>query len=159
MKKVYIIILLLLVFGNSYGQVAVAYFPLNNTFIQLSTNPERLIFGDIRYQTNSFSYNTTVELAPYINIKRWDALNLYAGIGMSYSPFYNTGSDGFNFYFLTIGARIKPLTFNRNWAILFELSPVFNSTGGNNMLRSSIGISYNFVRKHARNTKTTKING
>ena len=151
MKRIFTIILSLLAFGEGHGQVAVGYFPLNNTFIQLSTNPESLIFGDIRYQTNSFSYNTTVELAPYINIKRWDALNLYAGFGMSYSPFYNTGSGGFNFYFLTIGTRIKPLALNRNWAVLFELSPIFNSTGGNNMLRSSIGLSYNFVRKRARN--------
>ena len=144
MKTRSIIILLVLTFGKCYGEVAVGYFPLNNTFVQLSSNPERLIFVDVRYQTNSFSYNTTVEFAPYVNIKRWDALNLYAGVGMSYSPFYNTGSSGFNFYFLTIGTRIKPLSVNRHWAILFEASPTLLKIGGNNMLRSSVGISYNF---------------
>ena len=144
-----IIILLLFVYCKSTCQVAVGYFPFNNSFIQLSSNPERLILGDIRLQTNTFSYNATAELAPFVNIKRSEVINLYIGPGISINPFYNTSSM-VNLYFLTLGARIKPLRTNRNFAVLFELSPLFTSEPRNNILRSNLGISYNFKSKKAK---------
>lgn len=146
MKKA-LIILLLFIYGKGACQIAVGYFPLNNTYIQVSANPERLVLGDVKLQTNTFSYNTTVELAPYINVKRTETVNLYLGPGISISPFYNDGTNQVNYYFLCFGARVKPLPHNRHIAILLELSPIFTSVPRNNMLRSNLGVSYHFRKR------------
>ena len=153
MKSVFVVLFLLVHYSGAC-QVAIGYFPFNSSFIQLSSDPERLIFGDARLQTNTFKYNTTIELGPYINIKRSEAINLYIGPGISLSPFYNDGTNTVNFYFLSLGARIKPLPFNRDLAVLFELSPTFNSEPRNDMLRTNLGMSYNFRFKKRSGKKT-----
>lgn len=89
-----------------------------------------------------------MELAPAWNFKRTDFANYYIGVGINFNPIYTAvDSPPLSGYFLTFGARIKPLANYRNVQLVFELSPYFNtsSLGGN--LRTRLGIAYNFMRK------------
>jgi len=151
MKHLVITCILFLCCAAAKAQVAVGYFPFNYSMVQLTSSPEKLIFGDARMQTNSFISNSNIELAPFINLKRSEMVNYYFGVGVSINPFnHNDGVSLTNGYFITIGVRIKPLNINRNAALLFEISPYSNKDGNSAIIRTNLGLSYSFKKRKGK---------
>lgn len=147
MKKTFLALLLLTFFMQARADFSIGYFPINHSMIQATTNPERRLFGDIRVQTNSFISNSNIELAPFLNVYRKEMLNVYIGIGGSFNPFnqYNDAS-ALNGYFITVGGRVKPFN-NKQFAVLFEISPYVNQEMASGMIRTNLGLSYCFKRR------------
>jgi hypothetical protein len=135
------------------GQVAVSYF-LYPSWLSISTNVEKIVWGEYKLETNTFATNMNMELSPKINFKRGEVVNYYAGIGLSFNPSYIVADLWpINGYFIDIGARIKPFEKNRHVQIVFELSPYLNTDLHGGSLRTRLGLSYNFTRKHKTNEK------
>ncbi len=144
MKKIIFLLTLLIHAIPAMADFSIGYLPVNRSMLQATTNPQRVIFGDIRLQTNSFVSNTNIELAPFVNLRRKQNLNIYLGPGISLNPFNNyAGSSAINGYFLTAGARIMPFT-NKQIAFVFEISPYVNSDFNSGMIRTNLGVAYTF---------------
>jgi hypothetical protein len=147
MKKIIIALLYLLVTTNAKADFSIGYLPVTRHMLQATTNPEKMLFGDIRLQTNSFISNSNIEIAPFINLRRKGLANIYLGLGISMNPFNSySASSPVNGYFTTVGARIKPLN-NKQFAVLFEISPYVNQAFRSGMIRTNLGLSYCFKRK------------
>lgn len=139
-----IIFFLFCIFLNkvAVAQITVGYFPFQNV-LNISSNPEKLIWIDGRLQTNTFIGNISPEFFGLINLKRTSLVNYYAGLG----TMINTIDNSNNFisgYSLTIGTRIKPFEKFPNFSFVFEVSPYVNKdlkvVGG--LFRAFLGISY-----------------
>lgn len=79
------------------------------------------------------------------NIKRTDWVNYYLGAGINFNPFYSLEDLPFaNGYAFNAGARIKPIQKHKNIQVVFELSPYFNTNFDGGLLRTYLGLAYNF---------------
>lgn len=147
MRKQILILLLTLTSQCLSAQVAIGYFPFQSV-LAVSSNTERLVWGDFKIETNTFSTNMNIELSPKFNIKRTNWVNYSIGGGISFN-FANSFMDlsPLNGYFLEFGMRGKPIAKCKNFQVVFEISPYANKqlTGGN--LRTRLGIAWNFAPK------------
>jgi hypothetical protein len=126
------------------AQVAVSYFPFQS-ILALSTNTEKLLWGDFKLETNTFFTNMNMEFSPKCHIKRSETVNYYIGAGLSINPVYIAADlSPLNGFFADIGVRIKPLKTQPNVQLVFEISPYVNAllSGGN--FRTRLGLAYNF---------------
>jgi hypothetical protein len=144
MKKTVILIFSLFVIVQLKAQVSLGYYPFQS-ILSVSTNTEKVIWGDFRIETNTFFSNINMELSPMWNFKRTDWVNYYTGVGVNFNP-VNVFQDlpFINGYTLDFGARIKPLQKHKNVQLLFELSPYINQEFTSGNLRTLLGIGYNF---------------
>lgn len=145
-----ILILLLLFFLLSKpgsAQISLGYYPFQSE-ISITTNSERLIWGDCRFATNTFYGNITTEPVLMVNVKRTELANFYGGIGMNLN-FFNSASDIsiINGYNLHLGTRAKPIKNLSNLQIIFEISPYMNRNFDGGILRTRIGLAYLFAKK------------
>lgn len=142
MKKTWFVLLgLILIYSQtSIGQIGIGYYPFQSVF-SINSNSEKLIWGDLRVETNTFFSNINFELDGMINIKRTSFANYYTGIGINISPFQGTEylSNGYVFNF---GTRIKPIRKHQQFQIMFEISPYFNPYFDGGKLRTLLGVSY-----------------
>ncbi len=144
MKKTVILIFSLFVIVQLKAQVSLGYYPFQS-ILSVSTNTEKVIWGDFRIETNTFFSNINMELSPMWNFKRTDWVNYYTGVGVNFNPVNVFQALPFiNGYTLDFGARIKPLQKHRNVQLLFELSPYINQEFTSGNLRTLLGIGYNF---------------
>ncbi len=143
MKKLFLLLVLLVSSIPMSAQLALGYFPFNYSQVQLTTNPDRLVFGDLRMETNSFITNLNIELAPMFNLLRREEFNFYAGGGVNLNPLYQEGSV-VGGYFMTTGVRWMPLSQMRALGFIFELSPLLYDSFYGAQLRSFLGVSYHF---------------
>lgn len=145
--KFWISLISLALTATASAQLSLGYFPFNDSKVQLTTNPDKLVFADLRVETNSFFSNLNFELAPFVNLKRKESYNLYLGPGISAYPFYNGDDESFlNGYFLTVGVRWMPIASLRALGFIFELSPYVDDTFEGGRFRSHLGISYHFAK-------------
>jgi len=155
MKKSLFVLILMLSFNPGlYAQVAVSYYPFNS-FLGVSTNPNKTIWGDLRLETNTFISNTNMELSPKINVKNTDIVKAYIGPGVNFNIIYGLFNNGqyLNGYFLTGGVLVTPFRKVRNLGFIFELSPYVNYTLNGGYFRTNLGLSWHF-NKRANKIKT-----
>lgn len=128
------------------SQVAVSYFPFQS-FIAISSNTEKLLWADYKVETNSFPTNTNMELSPKFNFRRKESVNYYLGPGISFNLANGVSNLGIlNGYFLDFGARIKPLDQHKNFQIVFEISPYAQVDFKSGILRTRLGLAWNFKK-------------
>jgi hypothetical protein len=132
----------------SFAQIAVSYYPFHPSQLSFCSNPEKLLWADLRLETNTFLSNLNIELSPMINFKRTEKANFYGGAGISFNPsMMVVDQPYFNGYFIDLGARIKPFREFRQVHVIFEISPYCNSSLSGGNLRARLGLGYNFIRK------------
>jgi len=147
MSRLILLPLLLFFAHPMMAQVSVGYFPFQSE-ITMSSHSERLLWADLRIASNTFFGNVTSEPIMMINVKRSEKANLYAGAGLNFN-FVNAVSDisVFNGYTFSFGTRAKPLKELNNLHFIFEISPYFNPNFDGGLLRSRLGLAYQFGKK------------
>ncbi|NVK75091.1 MAG: hypothetical protein HWE24_16600 [Oceanospirillaceae bacterium] len=145
--KVKIILLLALslsISKSTLSQVAVAYYPFQSE-ISVSTDTEKVVWGDLRIQANTFFANMNFEPSVMVNLSRQAYVNYYLGAGVNLN-FFNPASDLplINGYALDIGARIKPFTSHPGIQIIFEIAPYANYSFDSGLLNARLGVGYQF---------------
>ena len=142
--KQFLLALLIACTARLNGQVAVSYFPFQDV-LSLSSNPDRLLWADLGAETNTFFSNVNFEASCMLNLRRNTSASYYCGAGISVNPFFNLkGLQPVNGYALKIGTRIKPFKDHRGVQLVFEISPYVNSYLDGGLLRTMLGIAYNF---------------
>jgi hypothetical protein len=135
---------------NLYAQAAVSYFPVTS-YIGVSTNPYRILWADLRLQTNTFAGYSDFELSPKINLKRTDMVRIYTGIGINLNIAYGSyNSQYINGYFLSSGVMVSPFSKVKGLSFIFELSPYINQKLSDGMMRTSLGIGWQFRKRSKR---------
>ena len=147
MRMLIRILLFLICPTLSLAQISVGYYPFQSE-LSITTNSEKLIWGDCRIITNTFYGNITTEPVLMVNVKRAELANFYGGIGMNLN-FFNAIDDisiinGYNLHF---GIRAKPIKSFNQLHLIFEISPYVNRNFDGGILRSRIGIAYQFRKK------------
>jgi hypothetical protein len=141
----------------SMAQITISYYPFQSV-LALSSNTEKLMFGDYRVETNTFATNLNMDLALMFNLKRTETVNWFLGAGFSFNPVYSAYYQlvGINGYFLPVGVRVKPFEKNRHVQVVFELAPYVSSDFNNGNLRTRLGLAYNFRWPHKKETDKDK---
>lgn len=147
-KKLLLTLLTFFLIKIGNAQVAIGYYPFPYSQVEVSSNPEKLLFGNLRMQTNTFIGSAFTNLTINFNIKRSDAWNIYSLAGTRMSPFdasaFGTIIDG---YFLGAGLRLKPFKGIRNLAFTMDLAAYTNEIFSTGRFNSNFGISWHFNKK------------
>ena len=147
MKKLLLLCLISLLSKTVSAQLSIGYYPFQSE-LSFTTNTERNIWGDLRVASNTFFGNITIEPILMVNIKKMKMVNYYGGIGMNLN-FFNAANNisiinGYNLHF---GTRVKPIKQLNNLQFLFEISPYMNQNFDGGILRTRIGLAYQFSKK------------
>lgn len=148
MKQIVYIIMLLILSATPklLAQISIGYIPFQSVLI-IATDTEKLVWAELKMETNTFASNLNLEISPKINFKRRDWVNYYAGVGIGVNPVYAFSELSLiNGYFVDFGARIKPLAKFRNFQIIFEISPYVNQEFKSGNIRTRLGIAWNYIR-------------
>lgn len=147
MKKLILICSLLLLCTTVSAQLSIGYFPLQSE-LSFATNTERALWGDMRIATNTFFGNITVEPILMANIKKKEMVNYYGGLGANLN-FFNAANNVsvINGYTLHFGVRAKPIKQVRNLHFIFEISPYINQKFDGGILRTRLGVAYQFGKR------------
>lgn len=156
MKKVLFVILLVWcsATGKSFAQASVGYYPWNG-LLSVSTNPQKVLWLDTRFQTNSLFSSLSVDLLPLFNLRRGEVAQWYLGGGIRVNPLYRIADprakvitvDG---YSANVGVRIAPFPQNRNIRVALELSPYVRDDLEGGVLKSNFGLVYQFSKRSSR---------
>ena len=148
MKKTLFATLFLTLVYTAKSQVALGYFPFNYSKVQITSNPQYLLFGDLRVETNSLISNLNIDFGLNFNLQRKDKYNLYIGPGFSGNPVYNDDNSNFlQGYSFTVGVRWLPIEKLKSLGVIFEIAPYADQTFESGRINSNLGISYHFGRK------------
>lgn len=120
------------------------YYPISSVF-GISTNPDKRIWLDLRFQTNSYFSSLGTDIAPEINIVSKPRVKYYmgAGIRINYLNIVEN-KNALEGYFFNSGVRVSPFEKNKKIQLAFEISPFVSKNAEIGLLKSSIGIGYNF---------------
>lgn len=145
--RVFVLLSLLFLGSISKGQLSINYYPFQS-IASLSSDSEKKLWIDLRVESNTFISNLNFELDAMYNFKRDNYYNAYAGLGYNFNPFYGLDDLAFsNGYLLHMGIRLKPWQKHKALQIGMEISPYFNANFDGAVLRSLLGITYNFKLK------------
>ena len=149
MKKLILLGFILLIAKITSAQLAIGYYPFQSE-LSFSTNTENVIWGDLRIASNTFLGNITNEPILMLNVKQTEMVNYYGGIGMNLN-FFNAfeNSSIINGYNLHVGARVKPVKQFDSLSVVFEISPYMNRNFDGGLLRSRLGVAYQFKKKNS----------
>lgn len=147
MKKLILLCSILLISKIVSAQLSIGYYPFQSE-LSFSTNTENTIWGDLRVASNTFFGNIITEPIIMLNIKNTEIVNCYGGIGMNLN-FFNAFDNisiinGYNLHF---GTRVKPIKQFNSLHIIFEISPYVNRNFDGGLLRTRLGIAYQFKKK------------
>lgn len=147
MKKLIIFCLVLFFCKSVSAQLSIGYYPFQSE-LSLSTYSDKTIWGDLRIASNTFFGNITTEPILLVNIKKKEMVNYYGGFGINLN-FFNSANNvsiinGYNLHF---GARAKPIKQFNNLHFIFEISPYMNQKFDGGILRTRIGVAYQFSKK------------
>ncbi|WP_341226285.1 hypothetical protein [uncultured Arcticibacterium sp.] len=147
MKKALIFFTFAIGLSISSKAQSVAYYPFRS-ILSVSTNPDLRVWGDLRFQTNSFFSSLSTEIAPAININQNQKGRFYlgGGIRLNYLASFQDG-DIFEGYFFNVGVRSAPFEKYPQVQVAFELSPYVASDFESGLFRTRLGVAYNFSRK------------
>ncbi|WP_266363007.1 hypothetical protein [Tellurirhabdus rosea] len=131
----------------AFGQASVAYYPWADLFT-VSTNPNRTLWLDARFQTNTLFGQLNTTLAPLINLKKTENYQFYTGPGVRFSAIDAAqGGDFLQGYSWQFGVRVAPLTALPQLQAAFEISPSVSSGFSSGVLYSRLGVAYVFRKK------------
>ncbi|UHG91882.1 hypothetical protein [Spirosoma oryzicola] len=138
--------LLLSLAATAFGQASVAYYPFNSV-VTVSSNADRAIWLDARFQTNTAFESLSTTLCPMVNIVRREQVNYYAGLGIR-ANFLNgiDNRDVLEGYSLHFGVRAK-VPFIPNLRAAFELSPYSRKDFKYGIMQTYLGLAYQFSKK------------
>jgi hypothetical protein len=144
-KRLFILTLLTASFSfNGLAQMSVGYMPFES-IISISTNTDRLIWGELRIQSNTFFGNVVTEPSLRWNFKRQNQANYYVGAGVSVNPFNPVQDlELIEGYAIAFGSRIKPIVKYPKIQLIFEISPYYNRYFDGGTLKSHLGVAYQF---------------
>lgn len=131
--------------GHTQG---VTYYPWSSV-LAVSTNPQRAVWAEARFQTNSLFSSLDTELAPMINFRRAPQSQFYAGAGVNLGIVANLVDDSqlVKGYFLSVGLRVHPLVQVPQIGAAFEVSPYTAEDFKSGRFRAWLGVTYQFGRK------------
>lgn len=127
---------------------AITYFPFTN-FFSISTNPEKAIWLDTRFQLNSPSNSLSTEISPMISFARRTYSSMYFGGGVKFN-YINTLAklDVLEGYYINLGFRATPFEKKvRNVQLVFELSPFVGKNLNYGNFRANLGLGYIFRKR------------
>lgn len=124
------------------------YYPWNSV-LAVSSNPQRLFWGEARFQTNSLFSSLDTELAPMVNFRRSPQSQFYAGAGANFAIVANLadGSRLVRGYFLSVGTRVHPLDQVPQVGVAFEISPYTAQDFKSGRFRTWLGVTWQFGRR------------
>lgn len=133
------------------AQASVAYYPWNGVF-SVSTNPDKIVWGDARLQTNTLLGSLSTELIPMVNFKRTEMANFYAGAGvrLNFIGALANGDRLMEGYIMSIGTRIVPFKAHRNFRVAFEFQPYVQRSGKSGVMKTNFGLAYVFGKRDAQ---------
>ena len=127
---------------------AITYFPFTS-FLSFSTNPEKAVWLDTRFQLNSPSNSLSTEISPMISFARRSYSSMYFGGGVKFN-YINTLAelDVLEGYYINLGFRATPFEKKvKNVQLVFELSPFVGKNLNYGNFRANLGLGYIFRRK------------
>ncbi len=126
----------------------VTYYPWDN-ILSVSSNPQRLVWGEARFQMNSLFAALDTELAPMVNFRRSPQSQFYAGGGVAFGfvSHFVDNSRLVKGYFLSVGTRIHPLVQVPEVGVAFELSPYTAEDFKSGRFRAWLGVTWQFGRR------------
>ncbi len=152
MLKRFLLIASLTFFIQSAYSQAVTYYPFNSV-LSVSSNPNRAVWADFRFQMNSYFSSLSTEILPMFNISKGEKAKFYIGAGARFN-FINliTQSDPekqkpLEGYSLNVGVRASPIAKIPRLQIAFELSPYANKNFDLGLFRANLGLGYVFGKK------------
>ncbi|AWV99907.1 hypothetical protein [Arcticibacterium luteifluviistationis] len=147
MKKAFLLLSIVIGLSETSKAQSVAYYPFSS-ILSVSTNPELRVWGDLRFQTNSFFSSLSTEIAPAINLNNNDKGRFYLGGGARLNYLATLqDNDILEGFFFNAGVRSAPFDKYPQVQIAFELSPYVASDFESGLLRTRLGVAYNFSRK------------
>jgi hypothetical protein len=150
LKKLSLIFLLVSATHLSFAQ-AFTYYPFNSVF-SVATNPNKAVWADFRFQTNSYFSSLSTEISPMFNLNKAERAKYYVGGGIkaNFLNFLNTDASKqspLEGYFLSVGVRASPVQKLPRFQIAFELSPYANKNFDLGILRANLGLGYVLGKK------------
>lgn len=129
------------------AHIALSYYPITS-YVGVSTNTARTLWADLRLQTNTFIGFSSVEISPKLNLKNTEVVKVYLGAGINFN-FAQGSYNGqyINGYFVSGGVMASPFKEVRNLAFIFEASPYVNYGISDGIIRTTLGISWQFKKK------------
>jgi len=149
MKK-WLLLAFSLISFSAFSQVSLAYYPWESV-LSVSTNPNRVLWLDARFQTNALLGQLNTTIAPLFNVKRTETYQIYVGPGFQLSPISAAidNDDLLQNVSLHIGTRVAPLAAIPNLRVALEVAPTIRTDFESGVLRSRLGVVYVF-RKRAK---------
>jgi len=150
MKKLLLLALCPLLLAPRAWAQAVTYHPWDNV-LAVASNPQRVLWGEARFQMNSLFAALDTELAPMVNFRRSPQSQFYAGGGVAFGFVSHFVDDAplLKGYFLSVGTRIHPLVQVPQVGVAFELSPYTAEDFRSGRFRAWLGVTWQFGRKIA----------
>jgi hypothetical protein len=150
LKKLLFIFLLGIFTQSAYAQ-AFTYYPFNSIF-SIATNPNRTIWVDFRFQTNTYFSSLSTEISPMFNLNKAERAKFYIGAGVkaNFLNYLNTDpskQSPLEGYSLNVGVRASPVAKLPRFQIVFELSPYANKNFDLGLFRANLGLAYVLGKK------------
>jgi hypothetical protein len=150
LKKLFFIFLFVVATKSSYAQ-AFTYYPFNSIF-SVATNPNKGIWVDFRFQTNTYFSSLSTEISPMFNLNKAERAKFYIGAGVkaNFLNYLNTDPSKQNAlegYCLNFGVRASPVVKIPKLQIVFELSPYANKNFDLGVFRANLGLAYVLGKK------------
>lgn len=143
--KIFVFVFCLFLGLNALAQ-SVVYYPFNSV-LGLSTNPNKSVWLDFKFQTNSYFSSLSTDISPEFNIKTTSKAKYYLGAGAKLNFLNAVESNSIlDGYFLNTGVRVTPFEKYKKVQIAFELSPYAGKKFDIGVFRSYLGIGYIFSR-------------
>lgn len=144
MTRFSILVVLCIASFGLKAQVGISYYPFQSE-VGINSNVDKLLWGDLRLASNTFYGNITTETNVMWNVKRYQKVSVYTGLGANFN-FFNAAGDLpiTNGYAAFAGCRFR---FSKAWPglqLAFEISPYFNTSFSGGTLRSKLGLAYQF---------------
>lgn len=144
--KRFLIAFFILCFHEGYAQNLV-YYPFNSVF-GISSNPRNKVWIDLKLQTNSYFSSLSTEISPEITFKKTERALFYAGGGLKLN--YLNAIDNNNILegmMLNSGVRVTPVDKFKRFQVAFEVSPYVTRKMDIGLMRTFLGLGYNFSGK------------
>ena len=125
---------------------SVVYYPFNSV-LGLSSNPNRRLWLDLKFQTNSYFSSLSSDISPEINLNNNPKAKFYTGGGVKLN-YLNLAqqNSAFEGYFLNFGFRSAPFEKYKKIQLAFEVSPYASKKFDIGIFRTNFGIGYNFSK-------------
>ena len=138
--------LLLCVSLSAFGQASIAYYPFNSV-VSVSTNADRAVWLDARFQTNTAFGSLSTTICPMVNVARRENVNYYVGLGIRFNGLNALDNrDILEGYSMHVGVRAK-VPFVPNLRAAFELAPYSRKDFKYGIMQSYLGLVYQFKKR------------